>query len=51
MLGHKQNNISIQPVSLPFPINPVQATGLGVGQEWEGTKNKILKDTEKEDSF
>lgn len=33
MLGHKQNNISSQPASPPFPIIPVQAMGLGLGQE------------------
>ena len=48
---NKQNNTSIQPASLPFPINPVQVMDLGVQQECEGTKNQILKDTGKEVSL
>lgn len=48
---NKQNNTSIQPASLPFPINPVQAMDLGVQQECEGTKNQILRDTGKEVSL
>lgn len=51
MSCNKQNNTSIQPASLLFPINSVQAMGLGVQQEWKGTKNQILKDTGKEDSL